>query len=130
MAGVLLALQPSARTIAGPCVRGWGRFVMHMRHARPWIAAAITAAMSIAAPADAATRPAPPMDIVATRISPTQVRLTWRYDDPNVTRFTIDRSVNPRRRFHRLADLGGDQRSFVDGSVTPGVAYYYRMRAY
>jgi fibronectin type 3 domain-containing protein len=78
----------------------------------------------------AATPPAAPTNLQATAASGTQVNLTWTNNATNQTGFQIDRATDSGFTQNLVTQTAGaSATSFVDGGLTPGTTYYYRVRA-
>ena len=74
------------------------------------------------------TVPAPPTNLVATAISPTQVSLSWdEHLNGGVTRVSIERQ-DTNWNYQVVAQVS-DATSYVDTNAMPGTTYYYRVRA-
>ena len=72
--------------------------------------------------------PAPPTNLVATAISPTQVSLSWdEHLNGGVTRVSIER-LDANWNYQVIAEVS-DATSYMDTNATPGTTYYYRVRA-
>jgi hypothetical protein len=73
--------------------------------------------------------PATPMNLTGTGISDTQIRLTWDNPTPNTaTGIKIERSTDGTT-FTQIGIVGRGDTSFTDTGLSPGTAYYYRIRA-
>jgi fibronectin type 3 domain-containing protein len=78
----------------------------------------------------ATTTPAAPSNLMATAASGTQVNLTWTNNATNQTGFHIDRATDIGFTQNLVTQTAGaSATSFVDGGLTPGTTYYYRVRA-
>jgi hypothetical protein len=71
---------------------------------------------------------APPSQLAATVVSPSQIRLTWRDNSANETGFEIERKTG-NASFQRIATAAANSTTFTDSSLTPNTAYAYRVRA-
>lgn len=74
--------------------------------------------------------PTAPANLLATPISPSQIRLTWQDNSNNELGFILERSLAVSGPWTRLVTLGANATSYTDGSLTPSTTYYYRMSAY
>lgn len=72
--------------------------------------------------------PAAPSNLVATALSSTEVRLTWTDNSTDETGFTITRSTDGVHWGDALS-AGANATSVNDPGRTPGLRYYYRIRA-
>jgi fibronectin type 3 domain-containing protein len=78
----------------------------------------------------ASSAPAAPSSLMATAASGTQVNLTWTNNATNQTGFHIDRATDNGFTQNLVTQTAGaNATSFVDGGLTPGTTYYYRVRA-
>ncbi len=78
----------------------------------------------------ATTIPAAPTNLTATAASGTQVNLTWTNNATNQTGFHIDRATDSAFTQNLVTQsVGASATSFVDGGLTAGATYYYRVRA-
>jgi len=69
-----------------------------------------------------------PSNLQAEAISSTQIGLNWTDNSAAETRFEIWRSTN-NSTFAWRAQVGANVTNFTDSGVTPGVTYFYRVRA-
>lgn len=71
----------------------------------------------------------PPTELVATPISPTRVDLSWTDNAPEESGYSVERSLDGSN-FAPLATLPANSTSYRDLSVSPGTAYFFRVRAF
>jgi hypothetical protein len=71
-----------------------------------------------------------PTDWVIQTPAPTSLTLTWQYNSSNETGFRIERSPDGLTNWTEIATTGPNITSYQDARLTPGTAYYYRVRAY
>ena len=76
-----------------------------------------------------AQTPLPPSDLFTTDVSSGQIDLTWTDNSANETGFIIERSQSNTTAFSPLTTIDADITSYSDNSVSPGVGYFYRVRA-
>jgi regulation of enolase protein 1 (concanavalin A-like superfamily) len=69
-----------------------------------------------------------PTNLVASALSPTQVKLTWTDNSIGETGTRIERSTNGID-FTEIATAPPDATSFIDTTASPGGSYTYRVRA-
>jgi hypothetical protein len=72
--------------------------------------------------------PPAPVDVAAAPISVSQTRITWTDAAANETGFEILRSANLGPA-SLIGTTDADATEFIDSGVTPGVRYFYRVRA-
>jgi fibronectin type 3 domain-containing protein len=76
------------------------------------------------------TPPAAPTNLMATAASGTEVDLSWTNHATNQTGFKIDRATDSGFTQNLLTQTtGASATTFIDGGLTPGATYYYRVRA-
>ncbi len=73
--------------------------------------------------------PAVPTDLDATEISPYYVSLSWSDNSSSELAFEIQRAEAPGTDYMTIHTTLADVTSHVDGTVTPGLSYYYRIRS-
>jgi predicted phage tail protein len=83
------------------------------------------ASASVTTPPDP---PAPPTGLVGLALSHTQVRLTWSDASDNETGFRIQRRTGAAA-FETVTTTGPNVLEYVNGGLTEGVAYTYRVVA-
>lgn len=81
------------------------------------------------ATASVTTPMAAPANLTATIVAPTTVRLQWQNRDPSATAFVISRSVAGGAWATLVRVNGGTSVSYLDSTVSRGVAYAYRIQA-
>lgn len=74
--------------------------------------------------------PAPPEDLEAMALSPSQVKLRWKDTANNEEGFIIQRKQGPYGFYSEIARTSPDTVTFTDNYLMAGVEYYYRVRAY
>jgi fibronectin type 3 domain-containing protein len=77
---------------------------------------------------DPTSPPPPPSGITATAISSSAVYLSWQDNSATETGFKIERSTDGVN-FTLVGQVGTNMTGYGDGGLTPGTAYYYRVRA-
>lgn len=75
-----------------------------------------------------ATLVPPPSNVVAS-LSNNAILISWQDNANNEMGYFIERSTSPNTGFIPIGGVGTNVTSFADGSFTPGIAYYYRIRA-
>jgi hypothetical protein len=76
------------------------------------------------------TPPAAPSNLTAKAASATEVDLAWTNQANNQTGFKIDRATDSGFTQNLLTQTtGASATTFIDGGLTPGATYYYRVRA-
>jgi len=68
--------------------------------------------------------------LVATPGLAATLTLTWADVSTNEDGFKIERKAESTGAYGQLATLGAETTAYVDGTVSPGVTYCYRVRAY
>lgn len=80
--------------------------------------------------ADTATMiPAAPADVNARGVTPTQIVVSWTPGPGDRTGFVVQRQAAGQTTWTPLEPTSGTQRHFVDGTVTVGESYVYRVAA-
>src|SRR5262249_34237742 len=67
-----------------------------------------------------------PTALVATIVTPNQIRLIWTDNSGNETGFEIERKSGSAA-FARIATVGANTGTFTDGSLAPNTTYTYRV---
>lgn len=75
------------------------------------------------------TVPAKPSNLQADAISDSEIRLTWRDNSDDETRFDIERRVRPGGSWGVVASVGADVTEFIDSGLAEDTRYEYRVRA-
>src|SRR5689334_19438411 len=70
-----------------------------------------------------------PTNLVATATSGTSISVTWADSNTSESGFTIERSPDGAT-FSVVASTGINVTSYVNGGLTSGGRYYYRVRAF
>jgi uncharacterized protein len=78
----------------------------------------------------APTAPATPTGLAATVVSPTRVDLTWNDVSGNETGFKIERKTGSAGGYVEISRPDANVETFSDVGLTPGTAYFYRIRSY
>jgi hypothetical protein len=78
----------------------------------------------------AAPIPDAPTNVVATALSPAEIRVGWQHVGLLVTSFEVERAsaVNPDQ-FDAIGSVGALSRSYTDAGLIAGTSYSYRVRA-
>lgn len=66
---------------------------------------------------------------ILSAIATNSVGLLWRDNDNNEAGFTIERSIGTNNVWTQIASVTSNVTTYVDGSITQGLNYSYRMRA-
>ncbi len=90
---------------------------------------ALTAFFLLVATAAVAAPPDSPSQVHRSKISKTEVLLTWHDNSNNETGFEILRRQQPNRQFESRGTVAADVEEFAD-SVEKGAVYTYLVRAY
>jgi hypothetical protein len=72
---------------------------------------------------------AAPDDMIATAVSATQIDLEWDDNSTGEANQTIQRSLSSSSGFANLVVVAADVESYSDTTCSPGVTYYYRVKA-
>ena len=72
----------------------------------------------------------PPIGLIATAISSSQIDLVWRENTIDETGFSIERSEGNSSSFIEVATVGANDTSYSDTELSPAIMYYYQVRAY
>jgi hypothetical protein len=73
-----------------------------------------------------ALAPAPPSDLVATAVSPTQINLTWTDNSGDEQGFRIERSLDGFN-FSEIGAVGPNVTAFNDITAVPNTLFFYRV---
>jgi hypothetical protein len=73
---------------------------------------------------------APPSNLTATALSPTQIKLVWTDNSNNESGFKIERKKGTATTWTIVKTVGANVTSFTNTSLTTGATYTYRVRAY
>jgi hypothetical protein len=73
--------------------------------------------------------PKTPSDLIATPISSSQINLTWQDNSDDESGFRIERKAGSGS-YSQIGTVGAGVTSYSSISLSPGTAYYYRVRAY
>jgi len=82
--------------------------------------------------ANATTDPvliAAPSGLIATALSPFEIQLSWEDNSDNEAGFAIERSSESGTGFVEIKTVAENVVSFNDEGLTPGTAYFYRVKA-
>jgi len=74
--------------------------------------------------------PTMPTKLAATALATTQIDLSWQEHSLNEDGFSIERKQGEGGTYEVLATVGPNLRVYSDTSCTPGITYYYRVRAF
>ena len=74
--------------------------------------------------------PNAPTNLVATTISSSQINLTWQDNSDNEQGFKIERKTPIDESFVQIATVNANVTSYSDTGLSPGMVYYYRVKAY
>ena len=72
--------------------------------------------------------PVIPTAFSAAPLSATQIALSWAAGSDNATAYLVERQ-NADGTWSTIANLGSQVRSYIDGGLTPGTSYAYRISA-
>ena len=73
--------------------------------------------------------PAVPINLAATALSPTEIRLTWSDNSSDETGFRLERSVDGIN-WTEFAVTAGNTTSYIDSGLVASTVYQYRVRSY
>ena len=73
--------------------------------------------------------PAVPINLTATALSPTEIRLTWSDNSSDETGFRLERSVDGIN-WTEFAVTAGNTSSYIDSGLVASTVYQYRIRSY
>jgi len=73
--------------------------------------------------------PAAPSSLAATVVSGSQINLSWSDNSPSELGFRIERSTDGST-WSQIAEVAFNLVQYSDQGLTPGVTYFYRIRAY
>ena len=79
---------------------------------------------------DSSTPPGPPAGLSARAVSGNEVSLSWSDGSDDESGFALERSLSDSSGFSELFRLGPNATSANDGTTSPGVTYYYRLKAF
>ncbi|MBN1671664.1 MAG: fibronectin type III domain-containing protein, partial [Kiritimatiellae bacterium] len=74
--------------------------------------------------------PAAPSGLAAAAKASTRIDLAWTDNSGDETQFKIDRRQSGTTAWVRIQTSGSDTTSFSDTGLTPGVKFYYKVKAY
>lgn len=74
--------------------------------------------------------PAAPTGLAVTPVSDTRLDLAWTDRSDNEAGFVVERSQDGGAGWVEVAWLGSGVTVFTDTALTPGMTYYYRVKAY
>ena len=74
--------------------------------------------------------PTPPISLIGTIASGTQINLSWTDRSYNEQGFIIERSPDTNTNYNIIASVGPNIVSYSDNTVTNQTFYYYRVKAY
>src|SRR5215471_10429652 len=93
---------------------------------RPWVRFCLG---FVAIGASAIAAPNPPTALLATNVSPVQIRLTWTDNSTDETGFKLERSTDGTN-YTQVAQVLPNTTVYRDRGAWPGQVYYYRVRAF
>lgn len=76
------------------------------------------------------TPPVAPSGLTATAVSSTQIDLAWVDNSNGEEGFQIERKSNETGLYTAITVLGSNAVAYSDTGVSPGITYYYRIRAF
>jgi YD repeat-containing protein len=79
---------------------------------------------------DAFIPPATPAGLTGAALNATQVTLNWVDNSTNESGFKIERKTGVSGTYAEIQTVGPNVIIYTDSGLTPGVTYYYRVRAY
>lgn len=71
-----------------------------------------------------------PSGLIATRISNSQINLSWSDNSNNETGFKIERKLGAGGTYSEIAIVGANSTSYPNAGLADATVYYYRVRAY
>ncbi len=74
--------------------------------------------------------PAAPSGLVASAVPGAGINLAWTDNSGDAVGFKVERSLNPSSGWVEIARLSPPVTSYANYGLTPGVDYFYRVRAY
>jgi fibronectin type 3 domain-containing protein len=74
--------------------------------------------------------PAPPSNLSATAISPSQINLSWTDNSSDETGFKIERKTGAGGTWSQVTTVGANVTSYPDTGLSSATTYYYRVRSY
>ncbi len=75
-----------------------------------------------------ARRPVAPFDLTAHALSTSEVSVAWNDGNIDVTSFVVERSMQPKRGFRKVAVVDGGSHVLRDGALMNSTTYYYRVQ--
>jgi hypothetical protein len=106
-----------------------------MKHEHFIIAVLVVAVIAISATkffttTASAAKPLPPSNLIATALSPSQIKLTWTDNSNNELNFHIERSTTASGTYTQIATVIANVKTYTNNSLSVNTKYYYRVRAY
>jgi fibronectin type 3 domain-containing protein/predicted esterase len=77
----------------------------------------------------APAKPSAPGNVEAVALSDKQIRVSWTDNSNDETHFEVFRSTSPTGPFTFAGSAPANTSSFVDGSLSAGTQYFYRVRS-
>ena len=84
---------------------------------------------NIASDTTLATIPNAPSNLTATRMSSSQIDLSWTDNSADETGFKVERSDDGGASFIQIATVSTDAVTYSDNSLIPSTTYYYKVKA-
>lgn len=78
----------------------------------------------------APSAPAAPSGLTASAVSEFEIRLDWIDNSSDESGFIIERALDPNGQWSGIDTTGPGATTYSDTTVSPGQAYYYRVRAF
>lgn len=77
-----------------------------------------------------ALSPYAPTGLITETVSSSQINLSWADNSANEEGFRVERKSGPGGSFSEIESIGPDITSYSSTGLSPGTAYYYRIRVY
>ena len=74
--------------------------------------------------------PAAPSNLTATAVSGTQICLSWDDNSSDELGFKIECKEGVSGTYAEILSTSSDETNYTDTGLSPGITYYYRIRAY
>jgi hypothetical protein len=89
-----------------------------------------SAAVSAETEGDGGAGPVAPDQLVSTGVSETEIELTWQNHAVDAGGVLVERSSDGESDWIPIAEMGAEGTTYLDGELTPGAVYAYRVIAY